>query len=136
MDIRKIAAEDTWPIRHKVMWPDRAIDYIKLDMDSDGIHYGLFEDESLISAISLFVNGEKMQFRKFATLESEQGHGYGTKLLSFVIDVAIDMKIKVLWCNARANKTEFYERFSLVKTDKTFEKGGKQYVIMERILNE
>lgn len=40
MEIRKIHFESTLDLRHKVMWPDEKLEYVKLPNDSDGIHYG------------------------------------------------------------------------------------------------
>lgn len=66
-------------LRHEVMWPDEDFDYIKLKDDDAGIHFGLFKENMLISVVSLFVDKDEAQFRKFATLKSEQGKGYGSR---------------------------------------------------------
>ena len=134
MDIREINMEDTWEIRHKVMWPDKELNFIKLENDEKGLHYGIFEKKVLISVISLFIQDDRAQFRKFATLKEEQGKGYGSRLLDYLIEESKDLGVKVLWCNARENKAEYYQRFGFAKTDKTFEKSGVKYVIMERNL--
>ena len=81
IEIREIKAEDTWPMRHKVMWPDQPLDYVILPQDEEGLHYGLFKEDKLISVISLFINQEEAQFRKFATATEAQGKGYGSALL-------------------------------------------------------
>ena len=131
-DIKKISKEETWPIRHKVMWPDRNIEYIKLDDDDQGIHYGLYIDGRLVSVVSLFIEGDKAQFRKFATLEEEQGKGYGSRLLNHMLQEAKKLGVKLVWCNARKNKADYYKRFGLEETDQVFEKGGMEYVVMEK----
>lgn len=116
------------------MWPDKPMKYIKLPEDADGKHFGLFVDDKLVSVISLFINKHEAQFRKFATLETEQGKGYGTKLLTYVIsNVSKNFNITRLWCNARVEKTDFYSHFGLQPTEKKFTKGGIDYVIMERV---
>ncbi|MBT2696624.1 GNAT family N-acetyltransferase [Bacillus sp. ISL-40] len=113
------------------MWPDKAFDYIKLEDDHLGIHFGLFKENMLISVISLFINNEECQFRKFATLQLEQGKGHGSTLLDYVIKAAMDCGVKRIWCNARKNKMDFYKKFGLQETNYSFMKGGKSYVIME-----
>lgn len=113
------------------MWPDKPLDYIKLPGDDQGLHYGLFNDQHLISVISLFIKKEEAQFRKFATETEEQGKGYGSQLLTHLIKEAQAKGIKRLWCNARTDKTPYYERFGFKKTQQTFHKGGIDYVIME-----
>lgn len=130
--ITKIGKEKAWELRHKVMWPDRSFDYIRLDDDDLGIHFGLYKGNILISVISLFINNEEAQFRKFATLQDEQGKGYGSALLDFVLLEAQKLGVKRIWCNARENKVNFYRKFGLEESDYKFTKGGKAYVIMEK----
>ncbi|MDF2924894.1 MAG: family acetyltransferase [Paenibacillaceae bacterium] len=133
MRIQFIDKELAWQIRHEVMWPERELDYVKLEDDDKGIHYGLFEGEQPVSVISLFIEGDDAQFRKFATLPRMQGRGCGSALLNRVLEDAFRTEAKRIFCNARSNKTEFYRKFGLLPTDRTFTKGGKEYVIMERL---
>ncbi|RFB14741.1 GNAT family N-acetyltransferase [Bacillus sp. HNG] len=132
--ITTIDKEKAWEVRHKVMWPDKDFDYIKLEDDDIGIHYGLFEEDKLISVISLFINHDEAQFRKFATLQHEQSKGYGSLLLDFVINEAKNQGLNRIWCNARENKMDFYKKFGLKETNHRFTKGGKYYVIMEKVI--
>lgn len=134
--IKKIPYQSTWPIRHKVMWPNKPFDYMKLEADDLGIHYGLFVGKELTSIISLFLDdrGKVAQFRKFATLETYQGKGYGSQLMRHLFSELSFLKVEKIWCNARVNKTAFYERFGMIKTDKTFLKGGVEYIVMEKRL--
>ena len=134
MKIIQITAADTWPIRKQVMWPDRPIDYVKLEQDEKGQHYALTVGEHVVSIVSLFYEDNKAQFRKFATLTSEQGKGYGSRLLQYVLAEAAQQPIDAIWCNARLDKSGYYERFGLKKTDRTFTKGGISYVIMDKKL--
>ncbi|MDP4097982.1 GNAT family N-acetyltransferase [Paenibacillus sp. P96] len=131
MDIRCIDKESAWRIRHEVMWPDRELEYVQLKDDDRGRHYGLFAGERLVSVVSLFMDQDEAQFRKFATLEEEQGKGYGSRLLRYVMEEAQQAGVKRIWCNARWEKTFFYRKFGLLETDRAFVKGGKEYVIME-----
>jgi predicted GNAT family N-acyltransferase len=116
------------------MWPNKPLSYVQLVNDSDGLHYGLFSNNQLVSVVSLFIDGNKAQFRKFATLQKEQGNGFGTKLLQFMFDQIDKSKVLKVWCNARIEKTTFYRRFGMLETNETFQKGGKDYVIMEMYL--
>lgn len=131
MEIRNIPYSSTWAIRHQVMWPDRTIEYVKLPHDKDGQHFGLFIEDEIVSIVSVFLVGKVAQFRKFATLKEEQGKGYGSRLLSYVIEKLISSNIEKVWCNARSNKAKYYERFGLQRTNQSFSKGGIDYVIME-----
>ncbi len=131
--IRQISATETWPIRHYVMWPDQPFAFIQLPNDKQGLHYGLFLDKKLIAVISLFINGENGQFRKFATLTNQQGKGYGSQLLHYIIGLAKNRGLSKIWCNARMEKSGYYEKFGLVKTNKHFSKKGIDYVVMEKM---
>lgn len=130
--IQPITAEETLPIRHTVMWPNKPFDYVRLSHDEDGHHFGLFVDQKIVAVISLFITDGEAQFRKLATLEAYQGRGYGSQLLTEVIEVVKQAKVRTLWCNARYDKTAFYTRFGLKKTNTKFRKGGIDYIIMER----
>ncbi len=132
ISIKTIEAEQTWPIRHEVMWPDQPFDFIQLDLDSEATHFGLFLQEELVSILSLFPQGEKAQFRKFATLVAHQGKGYGTLLLKHTIQYTHEQGFQELWCNARVDKTAYYERFGLYPTGETYHKRGIDFAILSR----
>ena len=72
------------------------------------------------------------EFRKLATKVDRQGKGYGSQLLSYLMEYAAQQNISKILCNARIDKTCFYQKFGMTKTVKTFCKGGLNYVIMEK----
>lgn len=129
--IKKIRHRDTYPIRHQVMWPNESLSYIMIDGDQEADHYGYFIDDKLVSVVSVFIVGEKVQFRKFATLEAYQGQGIGSKLLAEIF--LRYNSYESIWCNARTEKASFYEKFGMKQTHDTFIKGGKSYVIMKKV---
>jgi len=114
------------------MWPNQPLEFVKLPEDDKGLHYGLYVDDQLTSIISLFINGKEAQFRKFATLESHQGKGYGSILLNEIMQIAATESLTKIWCNARRSKTNYYTKFGMKVTDKTYVKGGTDFVIMEK----
>ena len=134
LHIEQIPYQITWPIRHKVMWPDHPIDFVMLPEDESGQHFGLFTEGKLVSIVSAFVREDEAQFRKFATVNEYQGKGYGTRLLTYLMADLESQQLSRIWCNARADKTSFYERFELEITDQTYVKGGINFVIMEKRL--
>ena len=133
--ITPITAADTLPIRHRVMWPDKPLDFVKLPDDDKGSHFGLYVEDSLISVLSLFIEGHSAQFRKFATLQSHQGKGYGTLLLNHVILEATKRGAIEIWCNARTEKAAYYSSFGLEQTSEPTYKEGKSFIIMTKKLN-
>ena len=135
ISIEQVPPYVVWPLRHEVMYPDIDFESIKLPEDEEGIHFALFEGNTLISVLSLFREGNDLQFRKFATLSAFQGKGYGSKLLNFVLDFAEREAVGRIWCNARRSAASFYQRFGFNETDRTFFKDGIDFVIMERYLS-
>ena len=130
--IVQITSDETVSIRHKVMWPNHPVDYVRLPNDHEGKHYGLYVDDTLISVVSLFTSNKEAQFRKFATLNEYQRKGYGTKLLNEIMSIAEKEQLSRIWCNARTVKTNYYSKFNMRITNTEFVKGGLNYVIMER----
>lgn len=135
MDIRTVDLDQVWTLRQLVMWPDKSVEFVKLADDAQGLHLGLHIDERLVSVVSLFMEGSRAQFRKFATLPEEQGKGYGSALLAHTIEEAKRRGAHVIWCNARKHKLGFYKKFELAETDACFEKEGIEYVILEKTIS-
>jgi len=133
MLIKEAPLEEMWKLRHLVMWPDRDLSFVQLEEDHRGIHLGGYVDGKLITVISLFLDGSRAQFRKFATLQDEQGKGYGSQLLAFTLEEARNRGAETIWCNARAAKVAFYHRFGLQETGEAFHKAGRDYVILEKV---
>ena len=134
IEIKQIQPSETWQLRHRVMWAEKPLDDIKLLNDDDGLHFGFLNDDILLSVVSLFIENNSAQFRKFATEISEQGKGYGAKLLDHLIQECINQNITTFWCNARTSASGFYEKFGLVIVSDAWIKDGIEYVKMSRNL--
>ncbi len=130
--IRQIDYKATYSIRQQVLWPNKPLDFIALENDCEGVHFGVYVEDLLVSVISVFEEDHGIQFRKFATLQSHQGKGYGTVLLQHVFDYAKDRGVERIWCNARQTKTHFYKRFGMEEKEAALSKEGVAYVIMEK----
>lgn len=109
-------------------------DKVILANDDEGMHLGLFDQNVLISVVSLFKKGKDMQFRKFATLSEYQGKGYGAELLEYLLDLSRTEGSTRVWCNARKNASGFYSKFGFLETDQTYRSNDRDFVIMEKIL--
>ena len=129
--IEQIRQDITWRIRHEVMYPNLPFDSIKLEEDKNGMHFGLFDNGQLTSVVSLFHVGPVYQFRKFATIISAQGKGYGTLLLNHLINYVKTIGAKKLWCNARVSASGFYSKFGFTETDQRYVSNDIDFVIME-----
>jgi len=129
--IEQIQIELVLPVRHKAMYPDEHPDLAKLSDDGDGIHFGLFDHNKLISVVSWFKrNQHEAQFRKLATLKEFRNSGYGTLLMEYILNFSREEKISHLWCNARVSATHFYQMLGFKETNERFVKNGIEYVIM------
>ena len=134
MEIKAINASQTWEIRHKVMWPDKPVEFVQLEEDNLGSHFGIFEQEKLVSIVSCFVVNQEMQFRKLATLEEYQGKGIASELLNYIFKIAKEQDLRKIWCNARSNKKSFYKKFGMIDRGEIFVKEGQEFTIMEILL--
>jgi N-acetylglutamate synthase-like GNAT family acetyltransferase len=135
MEVKAINAIDTWQIRHQVMWPDQPFEFVKLEEDESGFHFGVFEEDKLVSIVSCFMEEKEMQFRKLATLEDYQGKGIASHLLKYILEFAKEKGVEKVWCNARTNKKSFYEKFGMIDTFKSFVKSGQEFTIMEILVS-
>jgi GNAT superfamily N-acetyltransferase len=127
MIIRQIKPEETYALRHKALWPEKPFEYVILDEDAEGQHFGAFRDEDLMAVISLFVENGVARFRKFATRPDCQRQGIGMRLLNRVIEEARKLGAHTLWCDARLSAASFYQRFGMEPEGAVFYKGEIPY---------
>ena len=132
LEIKEIKPSETLDLRHRILSPDKFIDSIILAEDDSGQHFGLFKNAQLISVISLFIENDAAQFRKFATETSEQNKGYGSILLKHIIEESLKNEVKNIWCNARISALGFYEKFDFKVVSEKWIKNDVEYVKMER----
>ena len=129
--VEQIFPSLTWRIRHIAMYPEHPLDFVKLDNDFDGIHFGIYVDHELTGVVSLFITAEVGQFRKLAVLPEAQGKGLGKQLMEYLIDFCKVQKLTKLWCNARVNAKLFYHKLGFYETDQTYTTAGYDFIIME-----
>lgn len=134
MQISSASLPDVWHLRQTVMYPARSIDFVKLEQDEWGLHWGIYEQRQLVSVVSVFVEGRQVQFRKFATRIDRQGRGYGTALLKHVMDWAKQHDMQTIWCNARLSATGIYKKFGMKPAGATWHKYGLEFIKMEKQL--
>src|SRR6476469_3309714 len=113
VDIRSIRPEDTYALRHQVLWPDKPLSYVQVENDDAGHHFGAFQEGELVAVISLFVENQAARFRKFATRPDCQGRGIGSALLLHTFGAAQRLGATHIWCDARQESNGFYARFGM-----------------------
>lgn len=134
LEIKEIKPSETLDLRHRILSPNKSVDSIILTEDDAGQHFGIFQSEKLVSVISLFVENDNAQFRKFATETTEQNKGYGSILLNHIIEESLKNNIKNLWCNAQMSALKFYEKFGFEVVSEKWIKNEIEYVKMERTI--
>lgn len=139
LSIRPVAPEQTYALRHRVLWPDKPPEYVKVENDAEGYHVGAFWEDELIAVISLFVADEAAnpgpaRFRKFAVHPDYQHRGIGTLLLNHIIAEAKRSGAGTLWCDARLDAADFYRRFGMEAVSEVFYKGPVPYARFSRTL--
>jgi phosphoribosylformimino-5-aminoimidazole carboxamide ribotide isomerase len=134
MMISSASLEEVWKMRKEVMYPEHTIDQVKLPDDERGDHFGLYEENKLISVVSVFIKNEELQFRKFATRAKYQHKGYGTALLQHVMQIAHRARCKKVWCNSRTSANSFYEKFGMKAVGDTWQAEGHEFIKMEKQL--
>jgi GNAT superfamily N-acetyltransferase len=135
--IEQIPPAATLMVRQAELYPKLLLKKLKLDEDEDGIHFGLFYQNKLISVVSCFGRGDGViQFRKFATLKEFQYQGFGSALLQYIFDYAEEQRVHKIWCNARITAVKFYKKSGMIETKQKFSKDGIDYIIMEKELNK
>jgi GNAT superfamily N-acetyltransferase len=132
--IQSVIVDEILNIRHQVLWPDKPVDFVRVEGDADGVHFGLFLDDLLVSVISLFPEDRHIRFRKFATIPAFQHKGLGTQLLQYAIDWAKTNAFETMWCDARSTALPFYTRFGFQRFSEAFFKGEVEYYKIEKRL--
>jgi RimJ/RimL family protein N-acetyltransferase/GNAT superfamily N-acetyltransferase len=122
IQIKKITAQETYPIRLEVLRKGISLPFeFNGDLDEDTFHLGAFKDQKLIAvssymkASSHYFEGNQYQLRGMATLEEFQGMGAGKLMMKQAFEILNELNINYLWCNARVQAVPFYEKIGLQK---------------------
>lgn len=143
--IRRITVEETLPIRHSVLWPNKTMDECRVEDDESGEHFGVFIEGKLVCVASIFITElfntkllnkkqRTARLRKFATIEEYQGKGIGSAVLKHIMDLLQQQSVGMLWCDARENAMPLYERFGMRAEGERFFKDDIPYQKMAVML--
>lgn len=127
-----IKADQTYAIRHMVLWPNEPTEYCMLAEDHDAFHFGGYVDKQLVSVASLFPDGpDKVRLRKFAIIPEMQKQGLGSRMLQEMQAFLSTSDFSAMWCDARLNAADFYVKNGFVTYGDVFHKNGVVYVKAE-----
>ena len=130
--IHELNLDKVLEIRQRVMYPMQTVEEMRLPADDEGWHLAYWVNNKPVSVISVFREWDEWQFRKFATETEFQGQGYGTQLLSYVMEAAEQAGVKRIWCNARLSATALYKRMGMEEAGESWTKNNIDFIIMER----
>lgn len=114
--IRRIATEETYPLRLKILRPGRPLSTAQFPEDACATHFGCFTNGALVGIATIFpqdLKGESKtawQLRGMAIEENCRGRGYGNLLVRSCCDFAHAQGAEVIWCNARLEAAPFYQK--------------------------
>lgn len=129
MEVLRIKAVDTHPIRHKMLRPNGSIEDCVFQGDSDELtfHLGAFVDKKLVSVASFYFEKHptfpetyQYRLRGMATLPEYQGQGLSSALLRTAFPVIKQNQCTLLWCNAREKAMGFYQNVGFKPSGELF----------------
>lgn len=140
MKIIEVESNQVLPIRHQVLWPDKPLEFCKVEGDVDARHFAIELEQKLISVASIYFsqymneNIKKARLRKFATLPDYQNKGFGSQLIKHILNVLERENVSTLWLDARQSAISFYKQFGFSNEDnrEVFFKSNIPYVKMEK----
>lgn len=148
--IRAVTAEQTRPLRHKILRPHLPFEttaYLN-DYDNDTLHVGAFEDDDdLVGVATVFrapipvgqesiLSNNFWQLRGMAVKEEMRGKGCGAALVQACVNHIAQHDGGVLWCNGRTSALKFYQSLGFQTIGEEFESGsgtGRHYVMWRNV---
>lgn len=121
IEIRRVAVEEIFPLRHAVLRPGRPVSYSVYSQDEGAVHVGAFDDGMLVGCATVFpdpwpgsdvepASPKAWRLRGMAVDPSQQGSGVGRLVLDEAVVAAREGGAPLLWANARTAALGFYER--------------------------
>jgi GNAT superfamily N-acetyltransferase len=119
--VRKVAPEQTFALRHRVLRSHEPIEALRLSSDEDprAANFAALDGTGeVVGTAVVFPEpppwdpGERdsWRLRGMATAEDWRSRGVGSAVLTAVVDHVADAGGCLLWCNARLPAVKFYER--------------------------
>lgn len=131
MEVKVIQANETYDLRHRVLWPHILnVQECVIDIDHrpDAIHLGTFDENRLVAIGSLFEfethkisHPRKYRLRAMATDPDYRGRHTGEMLVKKAIEILKSKNVDVLWCDARLKAVGFYEKIGFKMIDEIYE---------------
>lgn len=146
MIVKLITPEETYPLRHLILWPDKhnVLD-CSIEFDEKGIHFGTIKNNQIVSIGSFFssnsldfekVSHHQFQLRAMASNHHLKTKGGGKVLLLFAQEyLKSNYNTDLIWCHAREVAVGFYKKlgFSIFKGPYKIPVIGTHYLMYKKI---
>lgn len=129
-ELKPISYIETLEIRQQVLRPHNNVNECRFlgDRSPTTAHFGLYENDQLVSIASIYNEPEPNSFdshawrvRGMATISEHRCSGCGDQLLQKCIEYAIENEATYVWCNGRIKAQTFYEKHGFKSSGKKFE---------------
>jgi hypothetical protein len=109
-----IKVEDTIPLRHSVLWPERDVSYVSLPEDAQGYHFGAFlsnlSSETPIGIISLFLTPIPHSENNDGSPKNSEHHGSAARFRKFACHPAYQRRKSIFQINfGNLTRYSFYQ---------------------------
>lgn len=132
IEARLIESNLTHQIRHTVLWPHKKQERCSIheDLLEETFHVGVFSDNELVS-IGTFIKtdneffekkNQQYRLRAMGTSKEYRKKSMGKELILFAKNILIKKNVKILWCDARKEAIDFYQKLG-------FKTNGNYYKI-------
>lgn len=131
MNIRTLAPEETYALRHLVLWPHKATAAdctIDIDHRADAMHWGVCMADAVVAIGSFFetpstkLNAKHVyRLRAMAVHPDYRGQQLGQQLIHAAIENLRARNIELLWCDARLRAVPFYARMGFQSLPEIYE---------------
>lgn len=130
--IKRISAEETLPLRSRVLRPGMDLSACVFPIDSldSTFHLGGFVDGQLVVIATFFPDHHPdfgdggFKLRGMATDPDFSGRGYGAELIKFAVKELRSANASYIWCNARSSAVVFYQKLGFELISGAFEIPG------------
>lgn len=130
--VRLVSPEEVYPLRHRVLRPNRprAACVWAQDTDPDTAHFAAILNTQIVGIASIAIcprDGDPpntWRLRGMATTPELQGEGIGAKVLATCLEHAKSRGGSLIWCNARTSALEFYRKYGFETVGDEFDTPG------------
>ncbi len=140
--VKLIKPEETYTIRKNELRKNMTLSVqLNNDFDVHTFHYGLFNNQKLVSIVSYMqasyngLEGQQYQLRGMATDVANQGKGFGKILVQKSLDDLRKKNVDIIWCKARVVAIEFYKKqgFKIIGDAFDIPQIGTHFVMFKKL---